>query len=1314
MITNIYNGILLLLAFLPFMLFAFFDTKANLKKKVRNRQYFMPLFALVYCIVLFINMNRLSNLCVSFFEKIEAWLNSAAEILTGIKFLAFGSTAFEFVSNAIHRFLTEVNIIYVILILFNAFAMLLYIILKGIVLGVFGHVKNNTSLTNKIVGIFYDYDEKTDLWYIKRHFGQAKTFLKTVFYATAVISMIAVFVSFYLCKAEIIKVPFYPVFAIILIGELAFFIDGVEFSELSSEFSAEIDNSRHVTNYAFLRKKLKELFGDKLTSEGTTVNDNIIRGGSIDQILSEIDSDYGRAGKNYSMFIRHKMKNGLDPDADYVRAGIELASGKSLLFNTPFYYKLSPYAFYAMHSTLLRDYKVLIVLGRHGTTDDVREWCDNGLFETTNLPSLWNIRELDKSGEEPDIGIVTRSGVHDLELHRANKDFLNKVAFVVLIEPSRLVTTAQIGLNLLVRNISVRNNAVYCSFDKNCDGLVDSLSHILMTNITEVSATEYPQGTSSYMCWNADGDYLQHRITPGISRYLGMGTEISFTALKNNVERTMWYGGDAFPVLDEHWIAKQYYHKLLATTPLPATQNAFDKFFKVSFNTCNEKVRENSFITVEDEFNNLFEVKREFATMSRNQGFVNVISSDYMLRGYMTENEEIFNSDPKAIPYVSADYARTGRNVILKICLKMSIHGIYKDELVKELLLAGMDVNENDLEKILWKEICAVFCTDGTSEIIVNTPKGQKIFTRDVVEHKRDFSSKTGRFEDIFVITNNDFKQYVIDDLQSAKYIAERGNESTFLGTELKGHVLQKYLPGQFVTLNGKYYEMLYLTQDNQVIIRRASDHINGRFSYRQTRKYRLDFACDNEEMGMLKTINGIRIYNQFGDFVVDTPSYWRMNAYNDFENGSKVLINNIPQRRYFRKHILKLDFSEFKGVFTPEIRATITLMMNEVFKTLFAENQPYIAAVTEGDFEKPLTYSLSGDGVCEDCIYVIEDSQLDLGLLVAVERNFERIMQIVSDYLAWNKSMLEVKDESASEYANTPSATVADENNEGDEKGEDKKKPAGFFRRLWEKIKSIFTRKKKDKKKGKKTAATVEPTDIPVEEPIVPIFDEDTSSESADAEAVDADAFDAVDEADKDTASTDAWSDAESADAEAVDTDAFDAVDEADKDTDPTDTWSDAESADAKTVDADAFDTVDEADKDTDPTDAWSDAESADAEAVDTDAFDAVDEADKDTASTDAWSDAESADAKTVDTDAFDTVDEADKDTDPTDAWSDAESADAKTVDTDAFDTVDEADKDTASTDAWSDAESADAEAVDDEIPNAAKKEGEPDVSEF
>ena len=66
------------------------------------------------------------------------------------------------------------------------------------------------------------------------------------------------------------------------------------------------------------------------------------------------------------------------------------------------------------------------------------------------------------------------------------------------------------------------------------------------------------------------------------------------------------------------------------------------------------------------------------------------------------------------------------------------------------------------------------------------------------------------------------------------------GEDVLCLGAELRDHIYQKLLPGQFFTYSGKYYEMLYTTYDGQVLVRRAADHIDGRPSYRQIRKYRI------------------------------------------------------------------------------------------------------------------------------------------------------------------------------------------------------------------------------------------------------------------------------------------------------------------------------------------------------------------------------------------------------------------------------------------------------------------------------------------
>lgn len=1057
--SNILFFIELIISFLPFVLFAFFNSKANVKKENRNRQYPMPVVAVLYSVVLLIFLNKLSELFVNLFLKL-------ADLFEKINLTAVA----EFIRNLYTRWG-----IYLTLILFNTAALLLYVIIKRIIAAIFGRrkVKRN-NYVGSIVELFYTYDEEDDRWYIKGHFGQARTFIKTAYYGSCFVSGLALLISCGLCINNLVSAPFYPVFAVIIIGEMAFYIDGLEKGQQKPNLTVQADNSRRIAMYPMLRKPLKALFGDKLSAEGTTVNNGGISGGAIEDVLIGLERNGGHIGKNYSAFIRKKMEKGLKPNVDYVRCGYDLAVGKSLLFNTPFYDKLNPYAFYAINRELLTGGKVLIVLGRHGTEEDLREWTEIGMKAVSNIPDLWKIDVLSNKRvneyNSPDIGIISRSAVHDLDIHKNNLPFLRNVSFVVVIEPSKLVTTAQIGLNLLIKCCGKERPITFCSVDRNCDGLVDSLSHILMTNITEVSATEYPHGMSSYMYWTADDDYLQHRILPGVSRFLGMGTELSMVALKNQVKKTVWYGGEVFPVLDAHWIAKQYYYDLLDYAQLPTNQETFDKCFKASFNMCNERVSDYSFISVEDDRNNLFETRRNFATIAEQQGFVNVISSEYMLREYMSDNTEIFTADPKAIPYITADYARTKRNAILSLCLLLCIDSVKEENLFRQLTILNLETKDPVAE--MWREICTIFGSDtitdkqGNPILTVKNRDGKDMSfeKNETVIFKRQYSVESGKFESVYTIENTDFSRIILDDLQNARYIAEQESKDFYIGTELKGHVYQKYMPGQFFTLNGKYYEMLSTTVDNSILVRRASEHIDGRLSYRQIRNYTIHNFENSHSMGSLKSVNNIDIHYQFADFSVDTPGYWKLHARNDFDNGDLVKVNGVPTREYHHKQILKFDFSKFGDAFTDDIRMTLTNLLNEVFVTLFADNQAYISAVTLGNYDAPLTYSLDlAENIenADKCIFIIEDSQLDIGLLIAVERNVNRIFQIISDYLAWNDEKIAEsmnKSEDSIEEKISDSFDIYDE----DEKLEKKK---GLFGRICDWFKKLFKKKNKKEK---------------------------------------------------------------------------------------------------------------------------------------------------------------------------------------------------------------------------------------------------------
>ena len=380
-------------------------------------------------------------------------------------------------------------------------------------------------------------------------------------------------------------------------------------------------------------------------------------------------------------------------------------------------------------------------------------------------------------------------------------------------------------------------------------------------------------------------------------------------------------------------------------------------------------------------------------------------------------------------------------------------------------------MDQGELPGSLWHNIC-LYCgsrgisrTDkaGNECLVFSHGAAETVFGIDTLQVKKKYSLEQGRMELLYSITDPKFISIVLGDLRNAGYIAEdEKGEKHYLGAELRGHVFQKYLPGQFFTFGGKYYEMLRVTSAGQVLVRRAADHITGRPAYRQIRNYYLSNVVDSEAMGDQMDIAGMHIVRQYADIRVETPAYWKLDQYNNFAGGSVVSINGVPNRVYQAKQLLRITLPDRDGMLTKEICGTVALLFNEIFRTLFAENQPYIAAVMPGEAAAPTTYSLQGENGTEledGCIYIIEDSQLDLGLLVTVQRSLNRIFSILCDYLDWHMEAMELS-------MNPPPAQEPLDFTAPPAEEEPQPKK-GFFRRLFQKIgnffRKLFRRKPKE-----------------------------------------------------------------------------------------------------------------------------------------------------------------------------------------------------------------------------------------------------------
>ena len=956
----------MLLYMLPLLLVCFALNRINLNKVNRSRQFIMPIVALAYCILDIIFLDFINNLLMKFFD----WLAKHFSIFQDLSWQ------------------------HVAVLRLNLFFVIGFILIKLIILPIINAIWQSDKICEGTSSLFYDKEEDVGKWLLKPNLANYRAYIKSFYIVTVAAAVLIVALYQIFPDSILFQVEIYPVFAVIVLGEVVSFLSGITKPEFVEDILGEDDESYKVANYGVLRKILRELFGDRVLYDVTT--DTNSGTATTFEELDELSHSDDSSTKIIGTYFSKLKNNGIDVDINYVKSTINLMNGKSTLFCNPFYKDLTYYLILPLVKQLISYKKCLIILGRDSSLTDVKKWIDSGLESFSNTDSLWQSQVLDEYGNVSDVGIIKFSDIHNLKIHKANSEFLKKVGFVLIIEPSKILASGQIGLSLLVNNCeSDGKEIVCCACDRNCDGLVDALSHIFKTNITEVTATENGGGNTSEMYWNADGEYMHHKIFPNISRYLGIGTEINSVAIKYQLDQTGWIGSNKFPVIDMKWIAGQYYRDICQYADLPESQATFDRSFNVYSSLWSLEKKNNIFLVVEDEFQNLFEITRVFASRARSQGFINVISENYLLRDYMLDNVNVFSADPKAIPTIVPDYARTERNMVLKLVMMMVYGMVSEDRIAKELMLCGVTFKD-PYEK--FKELVIKHCKVKDASLSVR------------FKEKLRSDSLTGDVIKYYEIDEaNELYQYA-QSLKNAHFIAEdEEGEKHYIGAKLLGHVFQAMLPGQFITIDGKYYDVQSITAMNGVIVRRAADHITNRQYYRQIREYHLDSWVDGSEMGSKKTLSNIEIIRGFSNISVETKGYLEMNSYGDLANAQKVLINGVPTREYRNKSVLKI---KLPNNCTNQICYTICLLLNEIFRTTYPDMYHYISAlsVQEEKSEKMscAMYELSGD--CEEkCIYIVEDSDIDLGLIVSVERNLSRYLEIIDDLLVWhNKKMLE------------------------------------------------------------------------------------------------------------------------------------------------------------------------------------------------------------------------------------------------------------------------------------------------------------------
>lgn len=835
---------------------------------------------------------------------------------------------------------------------------------------------------------WYEHDTDYDEWFLKLRYRNVKEVLHVLSWVVAGICAATLAAGWILGKESALYLRIFPCAALIIVTEMYNYLSGYTKPEYLYSVDGEDVRASRINAYYKLKKIYETMFPAALLFSHTGNEYAAKQGASelIDRLLASKDPRAQMVGE---YFFHQKKKNGLF-DVDMVSVTNKLLHKESVVIWNPFYRDLGDYLLLPIVDTLIQNKHCLIVVGRSAVREDVAAWAAQTLRTYSKARSLWRVGAL--SAEEPDceVGILSFSQLYDADVINANDKFWEETGLVLFLEPSKMLATAQSGLGIVVERIGRQTPPVYCICDHDVDGLVDAMSHVLQTDLTNVVAAPVPRSVYTAMGWDASGDYMRQKLFDKQTHYLWNGIELAAVALKNQVPRVTWYSAEKVPVQDVRWIAGQYYPQICRYAHLPNQQKCLDERISFSPNLWGTAAEEEAFVIAEDEFCNLFASLRAYLTRGTARSFVNIISENYLLRDYMRYNRQLFMTDPKAVPAIAPHYVKTERNTVLRLILMMACSPVRESYIAHELSLLGYDTT--DVYQTLSRLICHYTFVD---EMIITVQNHQELDeTFSPVQYC------------CYSISRQLFEEKFSDTLKNAFFVVEDEKFQTeCVDARLFGHLTQLVMPGQYVTYSGKQYQVHSVSPQVGCVLHRAADTCRNRVYYRQLRTYDFSEVC---EVISNRKVMDIEIALERRAFDVTAKGYLEMLDNHDLRSARVVDLSDDPgigafTRSYKHKAVLRIALPETDV----RMRFTICVLLGEVLRSVFPDAWPYLAVLCvrpediEGMLDK-FSYRVAG-AVDENMIYLVEDSDMDLGLLEAVDSNLMRLFEILADYLAWH-----------------------------------------------------------------------------------------------------------------------------------------------------------------------------------------------------------------------------------------------------------------------------------------------------------------------
>lgn len=782
-----------------------------------------------------------------------------------------------------------------------------------------------------------------------------------------------------------------PIFPFLVLRTFSFYLDGLSLEELEDQAFKKGKKSHPIVQYDLASQHLRQAFGQALKAYIESSASQSFGKASPEKMLHHLEKSEDPKDVLVATYFRNKVNQG-SFDPDYVNVSAQLVHKQNVFIQNPFYQDLGAYLALPFNQSLMNHHKILILCQGNEEAKDVQQWLEHLFIDQSMLLEKWKIRFLKDLEPSCDIGILNYARLYDPQVLIKNQRFFEQVEYVLLLHPSRFLITMQIPLQVLSDLLRQGSTApIFCVIDEKQNGLKDTISHVLKTRFDQETHLTTPAPSQKIGIWDANADYQTIERFDKQTRSLGGGIEIGVEAVSVQVEKTNWISESRIPLADIQDFAAQNYLSLskVMKEPYP-TQNLIRQKLAYTTQAWQLPKEDAQFLIIEDEHNNPFLAANQYISRASEEIFINILSENYLLRDYFCANLDVFWPNPNAIPSLVPDFAKTRRNLLFKLILMMRIHPLSHDQLIQELDLAGISTINPKQELFTLLDHYSLAQPD--------------LFRIEKKVEPTVFGAPTSAFW--YSIRADKFEEYFSTTLKQANVILEDElAKSYILDAKLYSLILQTMLPGQFVNYDGKSYQIKRISSSNGVILRRTSDLALRRKQYLQLRQYHLPNLKDLPFVDRT-SVNGFLFSKLEVDFSVDTLGYLEMEKRGDLQNAIVHDLTVDPcfpsySRHYHNKNVLTIRFP--KG--SQEDIYQIALLLQELLPTVLPTGHPYLAILAQEpdrfdhQFESLVSIAKNLD---ELTLVVVEDSDIDLGLLDEFEKHFFDLLVIIQDYIRW------------------------------------------------------------------------------------------------------------------------------------------------------------------------------------------------------------------------------------------------------------------------------------------------------------------------